>query len=194
MSQVDTFTSAMGVVWVSCIKPIDSPYPKFRMHKPTDVTNWSYKYTSSGDLVLDRIVIRIAEDDNVEIYQVISDDFIDTIFVAIDPDEDITVPEDAVYITGTDDYEGYHRVRQPNELGTASIVRPVYQSTPIVQGIGHTPIFDIAAIQRSIYSLAGEQYSAVSYGLHGVNVVDEETFNRNGNSVGAVPIVTGKQI
>ena len=197
MSQVDTFTSAMGVVWVSCIKPIDSPYPKFRMHKPTDVTNWSYKYTSSGDLVLDRIVIRIAEDDNVEIYQVISDDFIDTIFVAIDPDEDITVPEDAVYITGTDDYEGYHRVRQPNELGTASIVRPVYQSTPIVQGIGHTPIFDIAAIQRSIYSLAGEQYSAVSYGLHGVNVVDEETFNRNGNSVGAEPgslIIVGNSL
>tara|TARA_R110000782_G_scaffold75020_4_gene149847 strand:- start:550 stop:2262 length:1713 start_codon:yes stop_codon:yes gene_type:complete len=187
MSMVDTFTSAMGVVWVSCIKPTDSPYPKWRMHKPTDVTNWSYKYTTSGDLVLDRIVIRIAQDYNVEIYQVITDDYIDTIFVAIDPDEDISVPEGAEYIEGDDDYDGYHRIRQPNELGTASIVRPVYQSTPIVQGIGHTPIFDIAQIQRSVYSLAGEQYSAVSYGLHGVNVVDEETFNRNGNNVGAEP-------
>ncbi len=187
MSQVDTFTSAMGVVWVSCIKPTDSQYPKWRMHKPTDVTNWSYKYTTSGDLVLDKIVIRIAEDYNAEIYQVITDDYIDTIFVAVDPDEDIMVPEGAEYIEGDDDYDGYHRIRQPNELGTASIVRPVYQSTPIVQGIGHTPIFDIAQIQRSVYSLAGEQYSAVSYGLHGVNVVDEETFNRNGSSVGAEP-------
>ncbi len=187
MSQVDTFTSAMGVVWVSCIKPTDSQYPKWRMHKPTDVTNWSYKYTTSGDLVLDRIVIRIAEDYNAEIYQVISDDYIDTIFVAIDPDDDIMVPEGAEYIDGTEDYDGYHRIRQPNELGTASIVRPVYQSTPIKNGIGHTPIFDISNIQRSVYSLAGEQYSAVSYGLHPVNICDEETFNRNGNNVGAEP-------
>ena len=187
MSQVDTFTSAMGVVWVSCIKPTDSQYPKWRMHKPTDVTNWSYKYTTSGDLVLDRIVIRIAEDYNAEIYQVISDDYIDTIFVSIDPDDDIMVPEGAEYIDGTEDYDGYHRIRQPNELGTASIVRPVYQSTPIKNGIGHTPIFDISNIQRSVYSLAGEQYSAVSYGLHPVNICDEETFNRNGNNVGAEP-------
>jgi len=91
MSMVDTFTSAFGVVWVSCIKPTDSQYPKWRMHKPTDVTNWSYKYTTSGDLVLDQIVIRIAEDYNAEIYQVISDDYIDTIFIAIDPEEDIRV-------------------------------------------------------------------------------------------------------
>lgn len=197
MSMVDTFTSAFGVVWVSCIKPTDSQYPKWRMHKPTDVTNWSYKYTTSGDLVLDQIVIRIAEDYNAEIYQVISDDYIDTIFIAIDPEEDIRVPEGAEYIPGDEDYDGYHRIRQPNELGTASIVRPVYQSTPIVQGIGHTPIFDIAQIQRSVYSLAGEQYSAVSYGLHPVNVVDEETFNRNGSSVGAEPgslVITGNSL
>ena len=197
MSMVDTFTSAFGVVWVSCIKPTDSQYPKWRMHKPTDVTNWSYKYTTSGDLVLDQIVIRIAEDYNAEIYQVISDDYIDTIFIAIDPEEDIRVPEGAEYIPGGEDYDGYHRIRQPNELGTASIVRPVYQSTPIVQGIGHTPIFDIAQIQRSVYSLAGEQYSAVSYGLHPVNVVDEETFNRNGSSVGAEPgslVITGNSL
>ncbi len=197
MSQVDTFTSAMGVVWVSCIKPTDSPYPKWRMHKPTDVTNWSYRYTTSGDLVLDRIVIRIATDENAEIFQVISDEHIDTIFVAIDPDEDIMVPEGAEYIEGDDDYDGYHRIRQPNELGTASIVRPVYQSTPIKNGIGHTPIFDIASIQKSVYSLAGEQYSAVSYGLHPVNICDEETFNRNGSSVGAEPgslIIVGNSL
>lgn len=197
MSMVDTFTSAFGVVWVSCIKPTDSQYPKWRMHKPTDVTNWSYKYTTSGDLVLDRIVIRIAEDYNAEIYQVISDDYIDTIFIAIDPETDIMVPEGAEYIPGDDDYDGYHRIRQPNELGTASIVRPVYQSTPIVQGIGHTPIHDIAQLQKSVYSLAGEQYSAVSYGLHPVNICDEETFNRNGSSVGAEPgslIIVGNSL
>ena len=76
-------------------------------------------------------------------------------------------------------------------------VRPVYQSTPIKQGIGHTPIFDIAQIQRSVYSDMGEIYSAVSYGAHPVNIVDEETLNRNGNSVGAEPgaiIVTGASL
>lgn len=198
MSMVDTYTSTMGVVWVSCIKPAGSSYPKWRMHKPTDVTNWSYKYTPSGDLVLDKIVIRIAVDYNVEIYQVITDEHIDTIFMQIDPELDISLPDDVEYIESEDeDLDGFYRIRQPNELGTAQIVRPVYQSTPITNGIGHTPIFDIAQIQRSVYSLAGEQYSSVSYGLHPVNIVDEETFNRNGSSVSAEPgslVITGASL
>jgi len=66
-------------------------------------------------------------------------------------------------------------------------VRPVYQSTPIYKGIGHTPIFDIAQNQRNIYNLYGEIYTTVSYGAHPVTVVDEETLNRNDNSVGAGP-------
>jgi len=197
MSMVDTFTSTMGVVWISCIKPAGSNYPKFRMHKPTDVTNWNYRYTASGDLVLDRICIKIAQDNTVEIYQVITDEYIDTIFVQMDDDIDISVPEGAEYIGETEDYKGYYKLRQENELGTAQIVRPVYQSTPIHNGVGHTPIFDIAQIQKSVYSLAGEQYGAVSYGLHPVNVVDEETFNRNGSSVGAEPgslVITGASL
>ncbi len=199
MSQVDTFTSTMGVVWVSCIKPAGSSYPKWRMHKPTDVTNWSYKYTPSGDLVLDRIVIRIASDSDAEIYQYISSKTIDTIFMPLHDEADLVLPDGAEYIPDEENDEslGFYKISQPNELGTAQIVRPVYQSTPIKQGIGHTPIFDISLIQRSIYSLAGEQYSAVSYGLHPVNVVDEETFNRNGNSVGAEPgslVVTGNSL
>jgi len=115
----------------------------------------------------------------------------------MDDDIDISVPEGAEYIGETEDYKGYYKLRQENELGTAQIVRPVYQSTPIHNGVGHTPIFDIAQIQRSVYSLAGEQYGAVSYGLHPVNVVDEETFNRNGSSVGAEPgslVITGASL
>ena len=57
MSMVDTYSTVYGVVWVSCIKPMGSPYPRWRMHSPLDVTNWSYRYTESGDLELDKIVL-----------------------------------------------------------------------------------------------------------------------------------------
>lgn len=198
MSMVDTFTTVFGVVWISCIKPAGSDYPKWRMHKPTDVTNWSYKYTPAGDLILDKIVIRIAQDEDVEIFQYITSEYIDTIFVPTTEDGDIMLPDGAEYVgSDEEDETGFYRIRQPNELGTAEIVRPVYQSTPIKNGIGHTPMFDIAQIQRSVYGDMGEIYSAVSYGAHPVNIVDEDTFNRNGASVGAEPgalIITGNSL
>jgi len=188
MSQVDTFTSVFGVVWVSCIKPNGADYPKWRMHKPTDVLNWSYKYDSNGDLELSKILIRVSSEPNMEVLQYITKDTIDMIFMPRDADEDIShsIPEEAVYESGDEEDEGFYRISQPNELGYIP-VRPVYQSTPIHKGIGHTPIFDISQNQRNIYNLYGEIYTTVSYGAHPVVVVDEETLNRNDNSVGAGP-------
>jgi len=188
MSKVDVFSTVMGVVWISCIKPAESTYARWRMHKPTDVYNWSYVYNASGDLVLNKILIRIAQEPDYEIYHYITSEEIHTIFMPLTEDEDeadIEVPEDAEYLSD-EDGKGFYRIIQQNELGYIP-VRPVYQSSKISNGVGHTPIFDIAQIQRSVYSDMGEIYSAVSYGAHPVNLVDEETLNRNDNSVGAEP-------
>ena len=187
MSMVDTYTTVYGVVWVSCIKPAGSDVPRWRMHTPLDVTNWEYEYTPSGDLELKRIVIRTSTDPDVEIYQYITKDIIDTIFVPMDEDVDINVPEGAVYVEGNEkEDKGLYKITQENELGYIP-VRPVYQSSKIYNGIGHTPIFDIAQIQRSIYSDYGEIYSSISYGAHPVTVCDETTLQQNNFSVGAEP-------
>ena len=187
MSMVDTYTTVYGVVWVSCIKPAGSDVPRWRMHTPLDVTNWEYEYTPSGDLELKRIVIRTSTDPDVEIYQYITKDSIDTIFVPMDEDIDINVPEGAVYVEGNEkEDKGLYKITQENELGYIP-VRPVYQSSKIYNGIGHTPIFDIAQIQRSIYSDYGEIYSSISYGAHPVTVCDETTLQQNNFSVGAEP-------
>ena len=193
MSMVDTFSTTFGIVWVSCMKGVDAQYPLWKMHKPTDVLNWSYKYNTSGELELNRILIRVANEPDMEIYHYITPDEFHIVFKPlVDPDDMLfEIPEEAEQVESDD--STFYRLIMPNELGYIP-VRPVYQSTPIVQGIGHTPIFDIAQIQRSVYALSGEIYSAVSYGLHPVNLVDEDTLNRNGNSVGAEPgavIVTG---
>ena len=187
MSMVDTYTTVYGIVWVSCIKPAGSDVPRWRMHTPLDVTNWEYEYTPSGDLELKRIVIRTSTDPDVEIYQYITKDIIDTIFVPMDEDVDINVPEGAVYVEGNEkEDKGLYKITQENELGYIP-VRPVYQSSKIYNGIGHTPIFDIAQIQRSIYSDYGEIYSSISYGAHPVTVCDETTLQQNNFSVGAEP-------
>lgn len=197
MSMVDTFSTTFGVVWVSCMKGVDAEYPLWKMHKPTDVQNWSYRYNTSGELELNRILIRVANEPDMEIYHYITPEEFHIVFKpTADIDEvEFEIPAEAEELR-TEDDELFYRLIMPNELGYIP-VRPVYQSTPIVQGIGHTPIFDIAQIQRSVYSLSGEIYSAVSYGLHPVNLVDEDTLNRNGNSVGAEPgavIVTGASL
>ena len=196
MSMVDTYTTTFGVVWVSCIKSAGSNVPKWRMHKPTDVTNWSYTYNAEGDLELNRIIIRISSEPDMEVYQYITADTMDTIFKPLVDEEDLTfeVPEGAE--KHEDDDSMFYRISQENPLGYIP-VRPVYQSTPIQNGIGHTPLFDIAQIQRSVYSDMGEIYSYISYGAHPVNIVDEDTLNRNGNSVGAEPgsvIITGQSL
>tara|TARA_R100001460_G_scaffold38649_1_gene73164 strand:+ start:1658 stop:3376 length:1719 start_codon:yes stop_codon:yes gene_type:complete len=197
MSAVDTFTTVFGVVWISCMKPMESSYAKWRMHKPTDVTNWQYGYNASGDLELKRILIRVASEPDMEIYHYYTPEEFHIIFRPLvdEAELEFEIPENAEAFI-TEESETFYRIFQENELGYIP-VRPVYQSTPIKQGIGHTPIFDIAQIQRSVYSDMGEIYSAVSYGAHPVNIVDEETLNRNGNSVGAEPgaiIITGQSL
>lgn len=189
MSQVDTFTSIYGVVWVSCIKPAGALYPRWRWHSPLDVTNWQYGYNLDGDLELTKLVVRVTTEPEVEIYQYFTKDTIETIFMPMDDaDEmDFELPDGAEFIEGTeDDDKGFYRIVQPNELGYIP-VRPVYQSSKIYNGIGHTPIFDIAQLQRSIYGDYGEIYSSISYGSHPVTIVDETTLAQNGFNVGAEP-------
>ena len=185
MSKVDTFSTVYGVVWISCIKPAGAEYARWRMHSPLDVTNWQYGYTASGDLELKKICIRTTTEPDVEIYQIITPDTIDTVFVPYDEDTQIEVPEGADFLEN-DEGKGFYRISQENELGYVP-VRPVYQSTKIYNGIGHTPIFDIAQLQRSIYGDYGEVYSSISYGAHPVTVCDESTLNQNNFNVGAEP-------
>ena len=185
MSKVDTYSTVFGVVWVSCIKPAGSEYARWRMHTPLDVTNWQYGYTANGDLELKKIVLRTTTEPEVEILQYITAETIETIFIPFDEDTEIDVPEGAEYLKD-EEGKGLYRIIQENELGYVP-VRPVYQSTKIFNGIGHTPIFDIASIQKSIYADYGEIYSGLSYGSHPVTVVDEATLARNDFNVGAEP-------
>jgi len=183
-SQVDTFSTVCGVVWVSCIKPAEKNYALLRMYKPQDVTNWEYSYTTSGELVLNRIVLRVSTNPGVDIYHYITKETIDTVFVITDDEVDVVLPDGGIMYS--EDELNYYRISQPNELGYIP-VRPVYQSSKIYNGIGHTPIFDIAQIQRSVYGDMGEIYSAVSYGSHPVNIVDEQTAQLNNGAIGAEP-------
>ena len=186
MSKVDVYTTVNGVAWVSVIKPLDSETPRWKMHMPQDVHNWEYRYTPSGELVLDKIVIRLSIDDYMEIKQYITPDTIHTIFIPQDEDNNYGIPDGATYFETDDDEDfNYYVVEQENELGYVPVL-PIYQSTKIYNGIGHTPMFDIANIQRSVYSDSAEIYSTVSYSIHPVNIVDEETANMN-DGVSAEP-------
>ena len=188
MSMVDTYSTVYGVVWVSCLKLAGADYPKWRMHSPLDVLNWKYGYDANGDLELESILLRISSEPTVQILQHITKDTIETIFMPLGED-DIDVPEGAEYIIdpeAEDEDNGFYRTIQDNPLGYPP-VSPIYQSTKIYNGIGHTPIFDIAQIQRSIYGDYGEIYSSISYGAHPVTVVDETTLTQNDYNVGASP-------
>ena len=189
MSQVDTFSTVFGVVWVSCLKGAEGPYPRWRMHTPLDVTNWKYRWTDSNNLELTNILIRVASEDTYEVFQHITKHTIETIFAPSDISALDEFPEGTVFLGSDEDDDedlGYYSITQPNELGYVP-VRPIYQSTKIQNGVGHTPIFDIAQIQRSIYGDMGEIYSAVSYGAHPVTVVDSDTLAENGYAVGSEP-------
>ena len=190
MSQVDTYSTVYGVVWVSCLKLGNADYPKWRMHSPLDVLNWKYGYDANGELELESILIRTSSEPTVQILQHITKDTIETIFMPL-TEEDIDVPEGAEYIINLDedadeDDQGFYRTIQANPLGYPP-VSPIYQSNKIYNGIGHTPMFDIAQIQRSIYGDYGEIYSSISYGAHPVTVVDETTLTQNDFNVGAEP-------
>jgi len=187
MSMVDTYSTVYGVVWVSCLKMGGADYPLWRMHSPLDVLNWKYSYDANGELTLDSILIRTSAEPDVQVLQHITKDTIETIFMPL-TEEDIDVPEGAEYIENPEDEDdpGFYRTVQDNPLGYPP-VSPIYQSTKIYNGIGHTPVFDIAQIQRSIYGDYGEIYSSISYGAHPVTVVDENTLTQNDFNVGAEP-------
>ena len=187
-SMVDIYTTVYGVVWVSCIKYGDADYPLWRWHSPLDVTNWQYSYNNKGELELKEIVIKIGNEPEVDIYQHITADTITTMYVPQSEEFDATnLPEEAVYFDeDEEDGTGYYEIVQDNELGEL-FVRPVYQSNKIYNGVGHTNIFDIAQIQRSIYSLSADAYSAFTYGSHPVNIIDTETADMNDGAISAEP-------
>lgn len=187
-SMVDIYTTVYGVVWVSCIKYGDADYPLWRWHSPLDVTNWQYKYNNKGELLLKEIVIKLSDEPEVDIYQHITDETITTIYVPQTEDFSAeNLPEEAEYFDDEGDGDsGYYQIIQENTLGEL-FVRPVYQSNKIYNGVGHTNIFDIAQIQRSIYSLSADAYSAFTYGSHPVNIIDSETADMNDGAISAEP-------
>lgn len=188
-SQVDVFTTVCGVVWISCIKPTGSDTPVIRYYLPQDVKNWEYHYGADGKLSLQQITISVATEIAYSVYLYITPEFIDTVFVVSDPEQMPVLPPEAEQISDPDadsDSTQYYRIRQLNELGYVP-VRPVYQSSKIYNGVGHTPCFDIAQIQRSVYADMAEIYSGITYGSHPVCVVDEQTLNLNGGQIGAEP-------
>lgn len=182
MSQVDMFSTIFGVVHVGCYKPIGSDIPKFKIHTPLDVTNWSYKYDEDGTLKLDQVVIEIESSDYHSVYRVITDEFIDTVFVGVEDDYVAPIESDLLEDLGN----GNYRIRQINELGYPPITT-IYQSIKVYNNIGSTVIFDVAGIQRSIYGYAAEQYSSITYGAHPTLVVDETTDQLNDGQIGAEP-------
>lgn len=182
-SQLDLMTSIFGVMWVSCVKYTESDYPLFKMHTPLDVVNWEYGYDGAGNLILRKLLIQLSEDDTTTVLRYFTPETIETIYqYKDDEDADISIETDLEIIEG----DGYVKTVTPNELGYIPCI-PVYQGTKIYNGVGHTPTFDIAQIQRSIYGDFGELYSAVTYGSHPVNLVDENTSELNDGKVGAEP-------
>ena len=183
MSQVDLYTTILGVCHVTCIKPIGSDIPRWRIHTPLDVTNWNYAYDIDGNLILTDLVILLEKNDTHSVYRYFTRSEIHTIFVGAD-DEDYTPPVEDVRLEQIDN--NVYRVVQPNELGYVP-VQTFYQSTKIYNNIGTTVVQDVAQIQRSIYGDMAEIYSAITYSAHPTLVVDEQTNQLNDGAVGGEP-------
>lgn len=182
MSLVDTFTTIYGVCHVSCIKPFGAETPRWRIHAPTDVTNWEYSYDADGNLVLKRLVIQIENNSSHSVYRYFTAETIETVFVGAD--SDYMPPIDDPNLEQLDDKT--YRVVQPNELGYIP-VKTIYQSQKVYNNIGTTVIQDVAQIQRSIYGDMAEIYSAITYGAHPTLIVDENTDQLNDGRVGGEP-------
>ena len=181
MATVDLYTFIYGTAWISCTMPLNSDTPKWKIHTPLDVTNWHYGYDGRGDLILKSIVIKLHEDDEQTVYRLMTPETIETVWVS----------ENEGYVPDVEDVDleqgdGYYRVVEENELGYIPVV-PVYQGLKIYNGVGATPAFDLAQIQRSIYADMAEIYSVISYGAHGTLIVDESTDSLNDGAIGAEP-------
>lgn len=185
MSLVDMFTTIFGVVHVGCYKPLGSDIPKWRIHTPLDVTNWSYKYDIDGNLKLNSIVIMLEQTDVHTVYRHITPEYMETIFVGNDDnEEDYVPPVNAEQLQQVDD--NVYRVVQENELGYIP-VKTIYQSTKVYNGVGTTVIQDIAQIQRSIYGDMAEIYSAITFSAHPTLLVDENTEQLNDGQIASEP-------
>lgn len=188
MSHLDLMTSIFGVMWVSCVKFTEGEYALWKMHNPLDVINWEYKYDGSGNLKLNKLLIALSETEDVTIYRYMTPETISTVWVPKEKDED--EDQTPTFNIETDEEireeNGMFIVETENELGYIPCM-PIYQSTKIYEGVGHTPIFDIAQIQKSVYGDFGELYSAITYGAHPVNIVDEQTSELNDGKIGAEP-------
>ena len=182
MSLVDQYTTIYGVCHVGCYKPIGSDIPKWKIHSPLDVTNWSYKYRADGTLALDSMVIRVEESEYHSVYRYITEESIDTIFIGNDSDYVVPISDDNLEVLG----ENMYRISQPNELGIVPVVT-VYQNVKVYNNVGSTVIQDVAQIQRSIYGDSGEIYSALTYSAHPTLVVDETTDQLNDGQIGSEP-------
>ena len=183
MSMVDTYVSVFGVSWVSCIKPQGADTPRFAVHMPTDVTNWEFGYDQNGDQVLKKILIKIAEDENQTIYRYMTPETIETVFYSEDEEYEPPVIEGANLIQ---EDEGMYRIIQENELGYIPCF-PIYQGIPTFPGVGSSPILDASLIQREVYNLNADNYSAVNYGIHPTLIIDNETDELNNGEIGAEP-------
>jgi hypothetical protein len=181
MSQVDIYTSIFGVCWVSVVKPEGNDTALFQAYTPIDVTNWKYAYSADGKLNLIDLVVNIGSGDGVSIFRRFTPTTITTFWV---PTNDQVVPDIDSDLVQKD--EGIYYVEQVNELGYIPVV-PIYQGQKLYNGVGMTPIHDIAQIQRSIYGDTAEIYSAITYGAHPVNIVDQTTANLNEGKLGAEP-------
>lgn len=182
MSQVDILSSVYGVVWVSCVKPAGGQYPLFASHSPLDVINWEYGYNVDGKQELKTIALVLDDNEDVSVYRVFTKQTIETVWVP--KTEAFSLEIEGVIVD-----DGMYRYIQPNELGYIPI-KPIYQSMKVYNGVGHTPMFDIAQIQRSIYGYMAEVYSAITYGAHPVTLVDETTVGKNDGNIGAEPGTT----
>ena len=183
-SQVDLLTTVYGVTWVSCIKFGESDVPSWKVHDPLSVKNWQYAYDKDGNLKLNKILIELSNDDTEAVYRYIDDENIITVFVPMDQDDSEYFPDiDPELIT---DIDGLHTVVQENPLGYIPC-KPIYQNQKIYNGIGSTPVFDLAQVQRSVYGDMAEIYSTIAYGAHPTLVIDEETDALNEGQIGAEP-------
>lgn len=183
MALVDMYSTIFGVCHVGCYKPVGSDLPRFRIHTPLDVTNWSYRYDSDGSLKSSSMVIRLEESDYHDVYRHLTPGVVETYFVG-DPDNDEYVPPEIEGLVELGD--NAYVLRSENELGYIPVF-PVYQSNKIYNNIGTTVIHDVAQIQRSIYGDSAEIYSAITYGAHPTLIVDETTQQLNDGQVGAEP-------
>lgn len=182
MSLVDTFTTIYGVCHVSCIMPYGSNMPRWRIHAPTEVTNWEYVYDADGNLTLKHVVIQIESNSMHSVYRYFTPETIETIFVGADSNYQPPIQDPDLEQLDQKTY----RVVKPNELGYIP-VRTIYQSQKVYNNIGTTVIQDVAQIQRSIYGDMAEIYSAITYGAHPTLVVDETTDQLNQGRVGGEP-------